>query len=442
MSCLAHRLMCNTALATVLLYAPSTGDPSLPLDYNYLLDSGSTIAQSVLKGPTPTFTRASNAYAFDSAGLLSQVTTDNPRFIHDPADSNAQLGLLLEEVRTQLCLQSSNFPTTWVNINTDEPTTNNTDIFGGTTADEIAATSTADQQFAIHQSFTGLTANVNTAVAVYIKTGTNASFVQLAWDSDGGGSDGCFCNFQLTSSGTKGTVTAMTAGTATSASIDLIVEGFYRCVVVGKIATGTVGRFTINIIDRIDAVKFEAANLADNDSLIVCAADVQVGPFMSNHIPSTTASVTRASDVCTVDVSSVYVTGAGTIISNFIMDFGTNGERFLAAGGGNVSFFGQSTSHPDAELSNFDGSSAFNTVDQFTLGAVGKAAVSWDSGGRSLVLNGGTVATAGVSLTQFDLVDTFLLAHGGGGVFDSITFQTLRYYNIRQSDAFIDTETT
>lgn len=413
-------------------------DP-LVLDHNYLLDSGSNLAQAVVRGPASAITRASDAGEFTSNGDWVLVGgNDLPRFIHDPDDSNAQLGLLMEEARTNLCLQSSNFTTTWVNIDTDEPTTNNTDIFGTTTADEIAATSTADQQFAIHQSFTGLSAGANTAVAVHIKTGTNASFVQLAWDSDGGGTDGCFCNFQLTGAGTKGTVTAMTAGTATRADIKLTVEGFYRCSVVGKIASGTVGRFTINIVDRIDAVKFEAADLADNDSLIACAADVQVSERITSHIPTTTASVTRALEAVTIDVTSVYVAGGGTIFSNFIIIWCDNGLRILNASGANIGFFQQSTSHPGAELGTFDGASSFNTTDQFTLDAVDKAALSWDAGGRSLVLNGGTVATSGTAnMTNFDAVTGFAFSAA-----ESIIFQTLKYHNVRKDDAFIDSETT
>ena len=421
-------------------------DP-LVLDHNYLLDSGSTFAQSVVRGPTPINTRASDAGSFISTGVFALVGgNDQPRFHHDPDDSDAQLGFLWEQERIQIGKQTSNLAgDQWTAINSDVPTENNTDIFGGTAADELAATSTADQQVARHQSYTGLTADVNTGVAAHIKTGTNASFVQLAWDSDGSGADGCFCNFQLTGSGTKGAVTAMTAGTATRADIKLTTQGFYRCSVVGKIASGTVGRFTINIVDRIDAAKFEAADLADNDSLIVDAIDVQVGPFMLSHIPNAGGagtSVTRAKDTTSVVVSSVYVAGGGAILLNFIMNFGNNGERFLNANGANIAFFQQSTSHPDAEISTFDGTSSFNVTNQMTLGVVGKVALSWDVGGRSLVLNGGAVATGTANMTNFDAVTGFAYGEGAGTQIDSMTYQTLRYQNVRPSDGSLVTETT
>lgn len=375
---------------------------------------------------------------------------DQPRFVHDPAASDAQLGLLMEEARTNLCLQSSDFTTTWVNINTDEPTTNNTDIFGTTTADEIAATSTADQQFAIHQSFTGLTANTATAVAVYIKGGTNATFVQLAWDSDGGGSDGCFCNFQLTSAGTKGTVTAMTAGTATFASIDLIVEGFYRCVVVGNIITGTVGRFTINIIDRIDAVKFEAANLADNDSLIANAADVQVGAFMTSHIPTTTATVTRATDVppTTTDVGGVNASNlsifAQAIIptvsaqerSLFTIDDGgtTDVIRLYMDAAENVNF--ETVNSGDTNGAS-DGAAtiAANTVFKGMGTAEDDSVIGYVDGTAST-----EDTTAGIPVT--DAATTIRIGGNSGSTVLNGYMQTAKMWNATKPSAFAVTETT
>ncbi len=106
----------------VHLYA---GDPTLVLDYNFLLNSGSSIAAATITGPTLGFARASDAHSFDSSGDLVAVGgNDLPRFEHNPADGNAQLGMLIEPARTNICLQSSDFTTTWVNINTDEPTTN------------------------------------------------------------------------------------------------------------------------------------------------------------------------------------------------------------------------------------------------------------------------------------------------------------------------------
>ena len=385
---------------------------------------------------------------------------DQPRFAHDPADSNAQLGLLMEEARTEIGKQTSNLAgDQYTAINSDVPTENNTDIFGGTTADELAATSTADQQVAIHQSYTGLTAGVDTAVAAHVKTGTNATFVQLAWDSNGGGSDGCFCNFQLTGSGTKGTVTAMTAGTATFARIDLTTQGFYRCIVVGKIASGTVGRFTINIVDRIDAAKFEAADLADNDSLIVNAIDVQVGAFMTSHIPNaggSGTSVTRAKDLCLLSVSDDFSwlnPLALTVYAEFIhfvpttsvaegypfqlrgADTGAEGVRFVIDYSGPNMDFVRRTAGADGELTNQGNPISADTIH--------KAIMAVANNDMAISVNGAAVATDTTVDVGSEAIWILGIGHSSSGTTSWINghVRKLKFWNVRKPNAFLVSET-
>ena len=433
----------------VVHLAPS--DPTLTLDYNYLLNSGSTISQSVLAGPTPIFTRASDAHSFDSSGNFVAVgANDLPRYAHDPNDSNSQQGLLMNNAVTNICLQSSTFGTTWaLQGNTDIPTTNNTDIFGTSTADEIAATNTADERYGVNQSFTGLTANTATSVAVYIKTGTNATFVQLVWDSDGGATDGCFCNFQLTGAGTAGTVTALAAGTASHAEIGLAVEGFYQVSMSGDIDAGTVGRFTINIIDNINAAVNEAANLADNDSLIACAADVQVQFSIRTHIPTTTSSVTVAEDICsTTDMSWV---------DTDVMTWYVEGEAPFASSGtgsGNrtISYLHDSSDFaPAIDIRSFEadpnwlvqldqagGGGSFFSAGSEANNTIHQLAATFDGSTEALVFDGDVDDT---SLNNPFLQETGYdtLNVGGGAVVGSWNgyVRAVRFYNTRKPNSFL-----
>jgi len=248
------------------------------------------------------------AEAFTTAYVPTTTTVASSDF----TNAITSTGLLVEEARTNICLQSEVFGTTWVNTNTDEPTTNNVAPDGTTTADEIAATSTADQAFAIYQDFTGLTATDVTTLSCYLKAGTNATFAQLVWDDAGGGADGCFCNFNL-STGAKGTVTALAAGTATASSIESVGNGWYRCSISGSIAVGTTGRFNIAITDIITAGVLEAANLADNDSIIAWGAQIEVAAFPTSYIPTTTVAVARNKDIVnTTDVTWYRQASPGT----------------------------------------------------------------------------------------------------------------------------------
>ena len=66
-------------------------------------------------GPAITFTRASNATFFDASGTLQTAANDTPRFDHDPA-TGASRGLLIEELRTNLLLNSATLATQTVTV--------------------------------------------------------------------------------------------------------------------------------------------------------------------------------------------------------------------------------------------------------------------------------------------------------------------------------------
>jgi hypothetical protein len=64
-------------------------------------------------GPAITFTRASNATFFDASGVLQTASNDAPRFDHSGGSS---LGLLIEEARTNLFLNSATLTTQSVTV--------------------------------------------------------------------------------------------------------------------------------------------------------------------------------------------------------------------------------------------------------------------------------------------------------------------------------------
>ena len=414
--------------------------------------NNSNVAAAARKGPTFTFTRTSTATFFDSSGVLQTAASGAPRFDHNPADSNAAIGLLIEGARTNLCLQSKDWTTTWTNINSDEPTTNNASPSGNDDAVEIAATSTADQQVALHQSFTGRTAGALTTVSASMRPGTNATFVQLAWDSDGGGSDGVFCNFNL-STGAAGTVTAMTAGTATLATIQDIGGSYFRCAVTGAIITGTAGRFTINIVDRIDAVKFEAADLTDNDSLIGTDAGVEIGEYVSSVIPTTTGSVLRAHDnLTTLDVDWLNLAagawfvkvrtgpgGANNVIAQFIFvvsdnTFNAYQQLLLEQTAGN---------DPRVQLNTVGEDGSVQSSVNITRDTVHRFALAYEIDDLTF-FHDGTLVGQDVDLDTLPagLDRMHIGSHQGSGAQFFGHISEIKYWNVRKPDLFLDAETT
>jgi hypothetical protein len=84
---------------------PFSGGPSLNLQF-----AGSTTLD-----PRITFTRASTGTYFDSAGVLQSAAINAPRFDYDPTTLQP-LGLLIEEARTNLVLNSATLSTQSVTV--------------------------------------------------------------------------------------------------------------------------------------------------------------------------------------------------------------------------------------------------------------------------------------------------------------------------------------
>ncbi len=84
------------------------------LHYNFAADR-SLVARV---GPTLDITRATEGRFFDAQGILRTATSGEARFDHDPV-TGASLGLLVEEARTNLALQSAALSTApWTLIGT------------------------------------------------------------------------------------------------------------------------------------------------------------------------------------------------------------------------------------------------------------------------------------------------------------------------------------
>ena len=85
--------------------------PSLDLDFA----GNKNLVDNVTGASLVTFTRASNGTYTDSAGVLQTAATDVPRFDHNPTTGES-LGLLVEEARTNLLLNSATLSTQSVTV--------------------------------------------------------------------------------------------------------------------------------------------------------------------------------------------------------------------------------------------------------------------------------------------------------------------------------------
>jgi hypothetical protein len=196
-----------------------------------------------------------------------------PRFDHNPTTGES-LGLLVEEQRTNLLLQSEDFSTSWTTVTATVTTNVATAPDGTTTADSYSGTSTS----AVNQSIS-LTSGVTYTISFYVK-------------SAGLGNDSFRLRIDTTQSSSNFTATSewqRFSFTATSANTGARVCGILR-------------------------------NLASNDvDILIWGAQLEVGAFPTSYIPTTTATVTRSADVASIsgsNFSSWYRQDEGTVFAD------------------------------------------------------------------------------------------------------------------------------
>lgn len=208
-------------------------------------------------------TRASSAYYFNSSGLLTEAVTNTPRYDHLPDSPFTPLGLLFEAGRTNRLLRSSEFDNAaWVKSNVTVTADNAAGPFGTTTADLLTATAANGT---VIQDL-GVVASAAKSGAVYIKRKTGTGNIDLTLDG-----------------GATWTTKAITSAWT-----------------------------RIDITQTLADEDFGIRIVTSGDEIWVEAADVQTGPFITSHIPTTTASVTRATEFISIattlipnDLSSV-----------------------------------------------------------------------------------------------------------------------------------------
>lgn len=260
-----------------------------------------------------TFTRASTATYYNSAGVLTTAAIDAPRIDYNPT-TLACLGLLVEPQATNLILQSQDFSAVnWPVRGTAVVTPNTTIAPDGTlTADTLSgATNVTFSGNNIDQTVT-VTAGTIYSTAVYFKS-LGATTAQIRFrDSTG-----------------AGTSSVLLTPTAAWQRLEL------------PNITATAGATSARII----------IGGADGD-LAIWGAQCEVGTTCSSYIPTVASQVTRAADVPVMtgtNFSSWYNQPEGTFVFEgdtaapaatasvmFVANDGTANERNQLSFGANV----------------------------------------------------------------------------------------------------------
>jgi len=304
----------NYSLGNMLGGAGALNADKLSLDLQFATDKTLTAR----KGPTPTFTRASTATFVGSNGLIQSAAINAARFDHDPV-TLACKGLLIEEARTNLILNSGN-ATLWT--------------FSGTNEGSLTAPDGTSNGLRAGLGTTTLTPNGVATVSstaytmsVFLKR-DNTDWIRLQYNH-AINTNTLNAWFNL-STGQAGSL-AIGVGTVTSisSSITNAGNGWYRCTVTGTVPS--VGTLTLNVIS---ATADSSVTRVAGSIYGVWGAQLEAGSFPTSYIPTVASSVVRSADVCSItgaSFTSFYNQSEGTVIVNGD-SAGASGSRWCGTG--------------------------------------------------------------------------------------------------------------
>jgi hypothetical protein len=289
--------------------------PSLLLDF----------AKVGFLDPRITFTRASSGTYFDQNGVLQTAAAGVARFDHDPSTGEA-LGLLIEEQRTNLCLDSEDLAagnrgsnTGWYGITRASITSNTVVAPDGTlTGDKVVANTDNNTHFAANRTTAGSTTNTNPITfSGYLKAGelTKGSFLIVEGTTYARNSQ---VYFDL-SAGTVTTPSTANGAASASATITPVGNGWYRCTL-----TVTLGGTDTRVECRVyptDSTTTQTFTGNDFDGIYAWGFQIEAGAFATSYIKTTTASVTRNADAASMtgtNFSSWYNQSEGTFQVSFM----------------------------------------------------------------------------------------------------------------------------
>ena len=278
----------STGICAIMLYpeVSATGTGKSVIFWGAQLEQRSTVTA---------YTPTTSAPITNYIPALQTAAANVARFDHDPVTGESK-GLLIEEQRTNLILQSQDFDNAaWTKADATISANSVVAPDGTLTADKLVESSTT----AIHYARQAFTFSATAyAFSIYLKAaGRN-------WAHILAGSLSCY--FDL-SGGVVGTAAGGTTGT-----INSVGNGWYRCTITG----------TATAVADFVYVRTASANNTNNytgdgySGIYIWGAQLEAGSFPTSYIGTTTAQVTRSADSASMtgtNFSSWYRADEGTL---------------------------------------------------------------------------------------------------------------------------------
>jgi len=303
-----------------------------------------------------------------------------------PTNYYTYRGPLIEEARTNLCLQSEDFGTTWAETNArNDPDTLNiaTSPVGTLSADKLIDDSAGGAGAVFYAQTITVAINTVFTAACYAKAdGLNWTRYTIG----GLGALDIYAHFDLA----NGVVGASIGANVTRAFIEDAGNGWFRCgLTFTSDAADTVGSWNIYCADG-DGDK--TVDFDGTSSIYLWGAQLEAGSAASSYIPTTTAAVTRNADQLSYDTANWFIDTAGTVFVDYLI------PQANAALHGILSFTASSlwmyqTAGGASSFRSFDGTSAYNS-NSVPINTPTRSALSYGNSVRSSFVNGGNPTTA------------------------------------------------
>lgn len=402
-------------------------------------DAGAgAVRTNLLFGTGPaTFTRATTATTIGPTGLVVPVGTGVARSYYDPT-SLAYLGYLAEGARTNLCLQSETFNTTWVVSNLTIGANAVASPDGTVTADRIIEDSASTQK-SLNQGATTVTATPLT-FSVFAKN-NGRRYLVVRFNDNAANGNAVSAIFDLQTGVISGAATAYGTFTAPSATITAFPNGWYRCVVTGTSSVVTVNPKLQPSTGSVDVNGEAAIYLGDGASgHYVWGAQLEQAAFVSSYIPTTTVAVTRNADVLTYPVAGNIIDAAGTGYAEFTARANDTGNSRLIGFDVLANTVLNFSSVTTTQI--FDSTNNIASTPDATMlnGAVHKAASSW---GANLKITLSGVAPLSVAYDGTLIGANISIGSNGAvaGTFLNGTIKNVMIAQSQLSDAFLQSIT-
>jgi hypothetical protein len=324
----AGRLCISTASpaadTTYIGGVATRNDGAVYVSSTFLMDfvtNGGSI-NPLVGGGTTTVTRALNtATAVNSSGLVAVVNANLPRFDYDPV-TLALKGLLIEESRVNICLQSNDWSSgSWGKNSCTAGAAATTSPDGTANGWKLQETATTAQHF-FDQSIGKAASAIVYTLSCYVKA-AERGFAYLFID-DAGGANNALASWNLTTGAivtaatNQGTFTAAAATAANNAG-----NGWWRL----SLTTTSNTALTIRGIVAASVTGSDNFNYAGtlNSGIYTYGAQLEVATsnsLASSYIPTVAAAVTRNVDDISLALGAWYSATEGTVFSEWF----TNGE--------------------------------------------------------------------------------------------------------------------